>query len=92
MGIFSFLISPTCVSQFLITLILSHPLEHFLCWLRKECKFTPQTFMIDCSDVEALGINKAFSDAHMNILYCYWHLWQAWEKNIMTKVYLFIHF
>jgi len=48
--------------------------------------------MIDCSDVEALGINKAFSDAHMNILYCYWHLWQAWEKNIMTKVYLFIHF
>jgi len=69
----------------------SFPLEHYLKWLRRECRFEPETFMIDCSDTEALGINKAFSDRPICILYCYWHLWQAWEKQITAKVHLMVY-
>ncbi|KIJ28981.1 hypothetical protein M422DRAFT_269680 [Sphaerobolus stellatus SS14] len=72
---------------FMLTNLESHfPLEHYLKWLRRECNFEPSTLMIDCSDTEALGINKAFSDHPISILYCYWHLWQAWEKNITSKI------
>jgi hypothetical protein len=67
----------------------SFPLEHFLKWLQSGSGFDPTTFMIDCSDTEALGIKKAFFDVEVSILYCYWHLWQAWDKNIITKVSFF---
>ncbi|KIJ32606.1 hypothetical protein M422DRAFT_265491 [Sphaerobolus stellatus SS14] len=60
-------------------------LEHFLKWLRK-CQFAPKTIMIDCSDTEALAIRKACPDVVVHILYCYWHLWQAWDSNIKEKL------
>jgi hypothetical protein len=41
--------------------------------------------MIDCSDVEALGIKQGFEEEMPNIIYCYWHLWQNWDKNIKDK-------
>ncbi|KIJ31797.1 hypothetical protein M422DRAFT_266551 [Sphaerobolus stellatus SS14] len=73
---------------FILTNEESHcPLDHFLKWLRKDCDFELETVMIDCSNTEALGINKAFSDRVIKIIYCYWHLGQAWEKNIKAKVH-----
>ena len=45
--------------------------------------------MIDCSDTEASGIDEAFFDGSVTILYCYWHLWQVWDKNITAKVCFF---
>ena len=60
-------------------------------WLRQEAGFRPNTVMIDCSATEALAINLSFPDIKVHILYCYWHLWQAWEKNIKDKV-SFVHF
>ncbi|KIJ43680.1 hypothetical protein M422DRAFT_252920 [Sphaerobolus stellatus SS14] len=72
---------------FMLTNYESHcPLEHFLKWLRQECSFEPESIMIDCSDTKALGINKSFPDRAIMIIYCYWHLWQAWEKNITSKI------
>jgi hypothetical protein len=47
--------------------------------------------MIDCSDMEALAIDQSFPDIKVHILYYYWHLWQAWDKNIKEKVSV-IHF
>jgi hypothetical protein len=44
--------------------------------------------MIDCSDTETLAINLAFEDSPVTILYCYWHLWEAWDVNIKKKVIL----
>ncbi|KAF8581690.1 hypothetical protein K439DRAFT_1618822 [Ramaria rubella] len=47
----------------------------FLKWLRNNC-----------SNTEALGITLAFEDTPVHILYCYRHLWGAWDKNIKTKI------
>jgi len=65
---------------------LNFPLTNFLLWLGHTANFNPNTLIINCFDKEALDINKAFSDQAVSILSCYWHLWQAWEKNITTKV------
>ena len=62
-------------------------LTHFLLWLGHTANFNPNTLMINCLDKEALDINKAFSDQTVSILYCYWHLWQAWEKNISIRYF-----
>jgi hypothetical protein len=48
--------------------------------------------MIDCSDTEALAIDLAFKDSPVNILYCYWHLWEAWDVNIKKKVSYFYYY
>ncbi|KAF8581154.1 hypothetical protein K439DRAFT_1414646 [Ramaria rubella] len=63
-----------------------HLLLQFLKWLRNSVQFKPHTILIDCSDTEALGITLAFEDAPANILYCYWHIWEAWDKNIKSKI------
>jgi hypothetical protein len=47
--------------------------------------------MIDCSDTEALAIKLAFADSPIKNLYCYWHLWEAWNENIKKKVTLFTY-
>ncbi|KIJ23088.1 hypothetical protein M422DRAFT_276407 [Sphaerobolus stellatus SS14] len=74
---------------FMLTRYESHcPLEHFLKWLQQECSFEPESITIDCSDTEALGINKSIPDRAIMIIYCYWHLWQAWEKNITPKFHI----
>ncbi|KIJ24133.1 hypothetical protein M422DRAFT_275152 [Sphaerobolus stellatus SS14] len=51
-------------------------------WLEK----LRETIMIDCSDPEALGICSAFPELVIHILYCYWHLWKAWDANIKDKL------
>jgi len=69
---------------FMLTNLESHcPLKHFLKWLRRETGICPNTFMIDCSDTEALAINESFPG--IVVLYCYWYLWQAWDRNITNK-------
>ncbi|KIJ31011.1 hypothetical protein M422DRAFT_267433 [Sphaerobolus stellatus SS14] len=73
---------------FMLTNKESHcPLQHFLEWLRMDSQFAPETIMIDCSDTEALAIEKAFPDLVIRILYCYWHLWQAWDKAMKDKLH-----
>ncbi|KIJ34784.1 hypothetical protein M422DRAFT_263142 [Sphaerobolus stellatus SS14] len=63
-----------------------HPLTQFLKWLRNNCGCNPHSIMIDCSDTEALAINLAFPGVSVKILYCYWHLWEAWDVKIKSKV------
>ncbi|KIJ55574.1 hypothetical protein M422DRAFT_240188 [Sphaerobolus stellatus SS14] len=63
-----------------------HPLTQFLKWLRINCGFNPHSVMTDCSDTEALAINLAFPGVSVKILYCYWHLWEAWDAKIKSKV------
>ena len=70
----------------LLTSNASYPLKFFLTWMHTKCEFSPHTIMIDCSDTEALGINEAFKDSPVHILYCYWHLWQAWDINMKNKI------
>ncbi|KIJ25140.1 hypothetical protein M422DRAFT_273916 [Sphaerobolus stellatus SS14] len=71
----------------MITNLESHyPLVQFLKWLRTECSFSPRTIMIDCSDTEALAIKLAFSDLIISILFCYWHLWEAWDVGLWYTV------
>jgi hypothetical protein len=57
-------------------------------WLRGKSAWAPHTFMIDCSATEALAIKLAFTNSPVNILYCYWHLWEAWDENIKKKVFI----
>ncbi|KIJ34446.1 hypothetical protein M422DRAFT_263401 [Sphaerobolus stellatus SS14] len=63
-----------------------HPLTRFLKWLRNNCGCNPHSIMIDCSDTEALAISLAFPGVSVKILYCYWHLWEAWDVKIKSKV------
>ncbi|KIJ31012.1 hypothetical protein M422DRAFT_267434 [Sphaerobolus stellatus SS14] len=37
-------------------------------------------------DTEALTIRNAFPELVVHILYCYWHLWQAWDKHLKEKL------
>lgn len=60
------------------------PLQKYLSWITKETNFQPKAIMIDCSNTEALAVEKAWPATA--IRYCRWHLLRAVYKKIREKV------
>lgn len=55
-------------------------LKKWLCWLRDECSFKTEKFMVDCAITESEAIKAIFPKA--SIYYCHFHVGQIWERKM----------
>ncbi|UZJ52506.1 hypothetical protein CBS101457_001826 [Exobasidium rhododendri] len=71
-----------CPAAFMLTNNHSSvPIKKWLHAMKTQLAFYPQYFMIDCSDIEALGIHWAYAEKPPQILYCDWHLMKSIVKR-----------
>lgn len=60
---------------------LALPIKKWLHAMKIQLCFQPKHFMIDCSDIETLGINWAYSNNKPKILFCDCHLLKVLIKK-----------
>ncbi|KAG2207871.1 hypothetical protein INT45_009799 [Circinella minor] len=64
----------------------AYPIGEWLRFLREMCGLTIENLTIDCSIPEVNAMHLIYPDA--NIHYCAFHVLQAWNRNLGSKVSL----